>query len=76
MKLKILAFAQARDTFGFSERIVDFEEEETPRKIIARVAPEASIKGLRIAVDCEFSDWDEPVGNADEIALIPPVSGG
>jgi molybdopterin synthase sulfur carrier subunit len=31
---------------------------------------------LRAAVDYEYWDWDAPVGNATELAIIPPVSGG
>ena len=31
---------------------------------------------MRIAVDQEYADWDSPIGEAKEIALIPPVSGG
>lgn len=31
---------------------------------------------IRAAVNHEFADWDDTVSNGDEVAFIPPVSGG
>jgi molybdopterin converting factor subunit 1 len=31
---------------------------------------------LRAAVNHEFADWADTVSNGDEVAFIPPVSGG
>jgi molybdopterin synthase catalytic subunit len=31
---------------------------------------------LRVALNQEFVDWDKPVADGDEVAFIPPVSGG
>jgi molybdopterin synthase sulfur carrier subunit len=76
MQVKLLAFAQARDQLGWPERIVECEPEETPRAILARVAPAARPDTWRVAVDEEYCSWDTPLGTAREIALIPPVSGG
>ncbi|WP_411825797.1 MoaD/ThiS family protein [Luteolibacter sp. AS25] len=76
MMIKILAFAQARETFGFSEKEIEYEPMETARELITRVSGDSSFQNLRVAVDCDFRGWDEPIGEAVEIALIPPVSGG
>lgn len=76
MQVKLLAFAQARDQLGWSERVVDCEPTETPRTIVARVAPDARLDTWRVAVDEEYHSWDAAIGSAREIALIPPVSGG
>jgi len=32
--------------------------------------------GVRGAINQEFSEWDAPVHDGDEVAFIPPVSGG
>lgn len=34
------------------------------------------LSSLAIAVNNEYADENEPIDNFDEIALIPPVSGG
>ncbi len=76
MQVKLLAFAQARDLIGFGERLIVCQPGESPRAVLARVAPELPVEGLRVAVDQEYHAWDAPLGEVSEIALIPPVSGG
>ncbi len=76
MQVKLLAFAQARDQLGWSERVVECEPTETPHAILARIAPAAPVEMWRVAVDEEYHSWDDAIGSAREIALIPPVSGG
>jgi molybdopterin converting factor small subunit len=77
MQINILTFAQARIELGFSERTVEVLATETPRAILRRIAPGYTPdKSIRVAVNREYADWDKPVGEAFELALIPPVSGG
>ncbi len=76
MQVNLLAFAQARDQLGWSERAVECVPEDTPRAVLARIAPQLHLEMMRVAVDQEYQDWDTPIGTASEIALIPPVSGG
>ncbi len=76
MEVKVLAFAQARDQLGFAERLVTCEPGESPRAVLARIAPELRLEAMRVAIDQEYQSWDVPLGGASEIALIPPVSGG
>lgn len=77
MQIKILTFAQTRIQLGFGERVVECAANETPRVILGRIAPGFDPgKTVRVAVNQEYADWDEPVGEAFELALIPPVSGG
>ena len=77
MKILVLTFAQTRTQLGFAEKSFDFEPRETPREIFRRIAPEFDPgKIIRVAVNQEYADWDKPVGDATELALIPPVSGG
>jgi molybdopterin synthase sulfur carrier subunit len=77
MQINILAFAQTRIELGFSELTVEVSPTETPRAVLRRIAPDFSLdKSIRVAVNREYSDWDKPMGEAFELALIPPVSGG
>jgi molybdopterin synthase sulfur carrier subunit len=77
MKIKLLAFAQVRIELGFAESTVECSATETPRAILAKVAPEyRPDSSVRVAVNREYADWDKPVGEAFELAIIPLVSGG
>lgn len=76
MQVTLLAFAQARDRLGFRERAVECAPAESARAVLARVAPDFDVTSLRVAVDGEYHDWDDAIGEVREIALIPPVSGG
>ena len=76
MHVKLLAFAQAADSLGFRERLVECEPHDSPRAILERIARDFSTENLRVAVDEEYAEWDREIGSAREIALIPPVSGG
>jgi molybdopterin converting factor small subunit len=77
MQIKILTFAQTRTQLGFAEKMFDCDPRETPREIFRRLAPRFEPgKTIRVAVNQEYADWDRPIGEASELALIPPVSGG
>jgi molybdopterin synthase sulfur carrier subunit len=76
MELQVLAFAQARQQLGFSQKTFACDPNETARQILARIAPDYVPGQTRVAVDMLFVDWDKPIGQARELALIPPVSGG
>ena len=77
VKITVLTFAQTRTQLGFAEKSFECEPTETPRQIFRRLAPEFDPgKIIRVAVNQEYADWDKPVGQATELALIPPVSGG
>jgi molybdopterin synthase sulfur carrier subunit len=77
VKITVLTFAQTRTQLGFAEKSFDCDPAETPRAIFRRLAPQFDPgKTVRVAVNREWADWDRPIGNATELALIPPVSGG
>ncbi len=76
MSITVLAFAQSQELFGFSSRAVPFSPEDTPRSLLLRLRPDADLSHLRVALDCDFADWDTPLSTARELAVIPPVSGG
>lgn len=77
MQIRVLAFAIAADTLGWRELHADCDPLQTPREIVNTLSPGFSAGNWRVALDCEYCSWDEPVGAlAQEIAIIPPVSGG
>ncbi len=76
MKVKLLAFAQARLELGWSEQVVECEAADTPASIVSRLSCKVPLQAWRVAVDGEYCSWNQPIGAAAEIAIIPPVSGG
>ncbi|MBL8744002.1 MAG: MoaD/ThiS family protein [Myxococcales bacterium] len=79
--LRLLAFAGVRDVIGSAEATVDVElpctaGELWPR-LVARYPDLAPYAGsIRLAVNGTYATPSDRVGHGDEVALIPPVSGG
>lgn len=76
--LKLLPFAQSRDLLGFSEKTIFPDAHSTPRTILESIQPgfTTTHKTFRVALDEEYTSWDQPVLNSQVLAIIPPVSGG
>ena len=74
MGVSVKLFAGLRERAGWSERELD----EVDR--VADVWPALGLgdepDGLLYAVNKEYADRDRPLADGDEVALIPPVSGG
>jgi len=76
MPLRILAFAIASEQLGFRERSVECIQGETPRALLARLHPSFDPSVARVAFNCEYLGWDDPLEDSGELAILPPVSGG
>lgn len=81
MKVTIKLFAAARDLAGADEVVVDAPHGATAgdvRQALAAQAPHLATlaAGSLLAVNAEYAAATTPVSADDEVALIPPVSGG
>ena len=81
MKIKVLFFASCRDAVG--HRSCDWEIEEgyrvadLQRELVAAYPQLADVlQVLSIAVNSEYVGNHTALKAGDEVALIPPVSGG
>jgi molybdopterin synthase sulfur carrier subunit len=79
MNLRVLYFASLRDAAGTdSEQIAALNGDaralyaELSRRHGFTLAPER----LRIAINGAFAPWERTLADGDEIAFLPPVSGG
>jgi molybdopterin synthase catalytic subunit len=74
MGVSVKLFAGLRERAGWSERELDGVDR------VADVWPALGLgdepDGLLYAVNKEYADRDLPLADGDEVALIPPVSGG
>ena len=81
MLITVLFFAGLRDRVGVPKISVEVANGATVSDAIeaARVASErewAVPKAIMTAVNEEYADRDQRLSDGDELALIPPVSGG
>jgi molybdopterin synthase sulfur carrier subunit len=80
--MDILLFGIAKDIVGESRLQLGGEEEELfsvgqLKRFLKRRFPEFSnLTSFAVAVNSEYAEDDVPLGRNDEIAIIPPVSGG
>jgi sulfur-carrier protein len=78
-KYVIKTFGITKDIVGAREAVVEFEGNTVAslRKALKNRYPSlVGIKSLMIAVNNAYAEDDQAIGESDEIALIPPVSGG
>jgi molybdopterin converting factor subunit 1 len=76
--VRVLLFAALRDAAGPSVE-VSLPAGATVRELraeLARVLPAALLARSAIAVNHEYADDSREVRAGDEVAVIPPVSGG
>lgn len=79
--MNVLFFGITKDIVGSSE--INFSDELKPvnvaelKKQLIKSYPEFSkLNSLAVAVNSEYADDDLPLNGNEEIAIIPPVSGG
>ena len=79
MNYTLLYFASLRDAAGCAQEGVASEACD-PRALYAEAAARHAFKmpleRVRVAVNGAFADVDRPLRDRDEIAFLPPVSGG
>ena len=76
MTVKVRLFAGLRERAGFAERDVDLPDGATAGDVWPALALGDEPSGLAYAVNKEYAGRERPLAGGDEVALIPPVSGG
>ena len=81
MKVRVRCFAAAREIVGTGELIVDLPEGSTLMQLLDRIQGQfPRLQGLAgsllFSVNREYAAPDRKLAAEDEVALIPPVSGG
>lgn len=81
MKARIKLFAALREMAGESEVELDLPETATVAHVVRELDRRyagmmKSGVPIMIAVNAEYVSEDHPIREGDEIAFIPPVSGG
>lgn len=81
MKIHLRLFSVAKDLAGFEERTIELAGRPTAADVLDHLRTfndrfVAWQPSLRLAVNLEYVRNDYPLQNDDEVAVIPPVSGG
>lgn len=81
VRVKVLFFGRLKDIVGHAEEWFDVPETFTLEQLFALYAarmPElAKYRSSVVASrNQEFASWDTPLHSGDEVAFLPPVSGG
>jgi len=80
MKISLLSFGIAKDIIG--QRFIDLEladgisVAQLRATLVQRYPRLSELASVKLAVNSEYAAEDSLLNNNDEVALIPPVSGG
>lgn len=81
VRVKVLFFGRLKDVVGQSEESLDLAEAPTIEQLFtlysARIPELAKYRSsVAASRNQEFASWDTPLCPGDEVAFLPPVSGG
>lgn len=80
MTIDILLFGITKDIIGSERYALELEGEVTVarlKEVLTSEFPQLTkLRSLLVAVNNEYGQPDTNISSKDEIALIPPVSGG
>ena len=76
MKVKLILFAGLRQAAGFKQRIISLPTAATVADLLDTLEPALLERTFSVAVNEEYVQQDTVLQQGDEIALLPPVSGG
>ena len=81
MRVTVRLFARLRDLAGSGELVRDVPDPATVQTVwtslVSEVPGLADYEGsMSVAVNADYSRMTAPVQDGDEVAFLPPVSGG
>jgi len=81
MQVKVLFFGQLKDVVGAAEERVELPERARVADLVSRYRQrfprwEEFQPSIAVAVNQEYADSAAPLSGGDEVAFLPPVSGG
>lgn len=77
--LTVEYYAQLREQAGRGQQSVD-SDAESLAALYSELKQQHGFRlettHLRVAVDAEFADWQQPLSDGSVVVFIPPVAGG
>ena len=80
MRVSVISFGVLKDWLGAAARQVELPEGATVAELLEKVGRESSaaaqLRGIAVGVNSEYARGAHVLREGDEVALLPPVSGG
>lgn len=81
MRVRVLFFGVLKEIFGSGEDVLGLEEGARVKDVVALFEKKLEVRkglmqGMAVAVNREYAKAEDPLQDGDEVALLPPVSGG
>ncbi len=76
MNVRLILFAGLRQAAGFKQGIVSLPDAATVGDLLDIRVPFLRERTFYVAVNEEYAQRDTVLQDGDEVALLPPVSGG
>ena len=81
MKVTVLAFGIAKEIFGGQQAEIDLPDDKTTANVFKTLLEQKyprlkQLSSFMLAINNEYAHGEEVIGERDDIAVIPPVSGG
>jgi len=79
--MEVILFGISREIVGKKKLVIESSEKiqtvgELKQWMRKKYPPLQRLTSLAVAVDSEYADDRQPIADDNEVALIPPVSGG
>jgi molybdopterin converting factor small subunit len=80
MKINLLLFGIAKEVVGSNKAVLDVPDRTSVidlKRILKGIYPDLHhLDHMSVAINSSYARPDQVIGADDEVALIPPVSGG
>ena len=79
INIKVIYFAVLRDLAKKKEELLSVDPGTTPQSLYDMLQEKYSFPDqntFKVAINDNFTEWNEPLDQQDIIVFIPPVTGG
>ena len=79
IKIKVIYFAVLRDLAKKKEELLSVDPGTTPQSLYDMLQEKYSFPDqntYKVAINDNFTEWNEPLDQQDIIVFMPPVTGG
>ena len=78
MRVQVLYFGVLKESFGRESEMVELPEAARVADLMARFEGKGAewMRSIAVAVNREYARREDVLRDGDEVALLPPVSGG